>query len=290
VSKRGASIGMAVVVLLATGIFAPWPFPRSRPVAALAAGSCSNARTGLALDSEEQDVLTRINNYRSLSGLAPLSISPTLMASAIWKSTDLGANAYFAHDDLSRSWGQRIADCGYAATPNIAENLAAGNSDGASTFLQWQTSAGHNANLLSPSMRAVGIARAYTAGSPYSWYWTADFGAVLDTSPMPAAPATVSSAAPPRPPASPTPAPASIGPAPSPNRLPLGLGATAVVTGTGDCLRVPNMPSISASDARCLPDGAAMVVSDGPKVADGYTWWKLGVLGWAVDLYLSALP
>jgi hypothetical protein len=255
---------------------------------AAAAGGCAVSRPSLSPDSEEADLLRRLNDYRTRNGLAPLVLSPSLMAAAAWKSADLGANGYFAHDDLGRSWLQRIRDCGYTATANVAENLAAGNADGASTFQQWQSSSGHNANMLNPAMRMVGIARAYAASSPFGWYWTADFGAVADGAAGPAP--TAASPTPTAPPA-PTPVRPSVT-ADSNTASPAGLapGAIAVVSGTGDCLRVHDSPTTSGSVVGCLSDGTALVIAAGPVTADGFTWWKLGGLGWAVGQYLSAGP
>jgi uncharacterized protein YkwD len=254
------------------------------------------------MDSEETVMVNLINAYRSSTGLPILTVSPALTAAAAWKSTDLATNGYFAHDDPSRSWNQRFADCGYAS-PNIAETLAAGNASAAATFEQWRTSAEHNANLLSPSMRALGVARAYQQGSPYGWYWTAEFGAVVDSS-APASPTAAPPAAAAVPagaasaPASgalpstsaPAAPPATAAVAPAPSRVALGVGATAIVSGTGDCLRVHAAPSLDSDAVDCLVDGTGMVVADGPVSADGYTWWKLANLGWVVDQYLTALP
>ncbi len=251
--------------------------------AVAASGGCALARPSLAPDAEETDLLRRLNDYRAHNGLGALSPSPTLTAAAAWKSADLGANSYFAHDDLSRSWLQRLRDCGYSASGNVAENLAAGNADGASTFQQWQTSSGHNANMLNPAMRAVGVARAFAAGSPYGWYWTADFAAVTDSgaappvaAPSPTVPAGIRSPA------------GADGPAAS--NPTLAVNATALVSGTGDCLRVHDSPAMAANVVACLPDGTAMVISAGPVTADGFTWWKLGALGWAASQYLANGP
>ncbi len=274
-----ASVAFAVVLLLVNaGTIVP-----SR--AAAAAAGCAPSRPSLSLDGEETDLLRRINDYRGRNGLAPLTFSPTLMAAAAWKSADLGANGYFSHDDLGRSWLQRIRDCGYTATANVAENLAAGNADGAATFQQWQSSSGHNANMLNPAMRTAGIARAYSASSPYGWYWTADFGAATDGATGPATPAQ------PTAPPAPSPVRASAT-ADGSSGASAGLvpGATAVVGGTGDCLRVHDSPTVSANVVGCLPDGTAMVIAAGPVTADGFTWWKLGGLGWAAGQYLSAGP
>lgn len=247
-----------------------------RPPTAGATGGCALSRGSLALDGEEADLLRRLNDYRARNGLVALALSPALMASAAWKSADLGANAYFGHDDLGRSWSQRLRDCGYNASPNIAENLAAGYADGAATFEQWRASSGHNANMLNPTMRVAGLARAYTPGSPYGWYWTANFGAVADSSGPPPAP--------------PAPARNATADGPLPPGGALGVGATAIVSGTGDCLRVHDAPTVAANPVACLADGAAMIVGAGPVSADGYVWWRLGALGWVVNQYLTLAP
>jgi len=70
---------------------------------------------------------------------------------------------------------------------------------------------------------------------------------------------------------------------------PLAVGAAIVVSGTGDCLRVHDSPAIASNVVYCLPDGSQSVITDGPQTADGYTWWKLGDLGWSVADYLQAV-
>lgn len=70
---------------------------------------------------------------------------------------------------------------------------------------------------------------------------------------------------------------------------PLAVGAAVVVSGTGDCLRVHDSAAVAANVVYCLPDGSQSVITDGPQTADGYTWWKLGDLGWSVADYLQAV-
>ncbi|MHB8576393.1 MAG: CAP domain-containing protein [Dehalococcoidia bacterium] len=274
---RALALTIGGVAVLAVGALAA-PVLSSH-TAVRATGSCQTSRSSLAPDPAEADLISRINGYRAQAGVGPLVVSQPLMAAAAWKSADLGANAYFAHDDLSRSWTQRIRDCGYSDTPSVAENLAAGNEDAASTFEQWRTSSGHNANMLSAGMTAVGVARAYTAGSPYGWYWTADFGA--DAPGVPAAPAAATAR-----PATPASASTPDGSAAAGT---VSLNATVVVAGTGDCLRIHAAPAVAAPVQSCLPDGSMMVVIAGPVTADGFSWWQLGALGWAVDRYLLPL-
>ena len=52
-----------------------------------AAGDCT---TNPALDADEQQFLTLINNYRQQNGLQPLGASYLLSKAAQWKSQDMG--------------------------------------------------------------------------------------------------------------------------------------------------------------------------------------------------------
>lgn len=133
------------------------------------------------LDTEEQTFVTLINNYRQSKGLVPLKISDKLDAAATWLSTDMGQKKYFSHtDSLGRSFATRFSAFGYTYATYKGENIAAGNATASATFEQWRNSSGHNANMLNANFRVMGIARVYTAGSPYGWYWTNDFGGYDD--------------------------------------------------------------------------------------------------------------
>jgi hypothetical protein len=143
-----------------------------------------NCAVDASIDSQEQEFLRLINDYRDDRGLAALALSSTLNKAAAWKAKDMATNDYFAHDDqIERTWSERIRDCGYTANTWIGENLAAGNSSAQATFDQWRNSPGHNANMLNENFVAIGIGRAQDAGSTYSWYWATDFGGVADQAP-----------------------------------------------------------------------------------------------------------
>lgn len=144
---------------------------------ALAAGDCTVDAT---MDSEEQAFLVLINNYRAQNNLPPLVASYMLTKASAWKSKDLGTNNYFAHDDLSRTWVQRVRDCGYGFNTYLGENIAAGYTTAQQVFDGWKSSPGHNANMLGANYASIGIGRYYLAGSTYGWYWTTDFGGFSD--------------------------------------------------------------------------------------------------------------
>jgi uncharacterized protein YkwD len=151
-----------------------------------AAGNRAAALTNCSVthdsnDSEELAFLGLINTYRAQNGLSALTISTNLNRGAAWMSEDLAKNHYFSHtDSLGRSPYQRAIDCGYPS--GAGENLAAGTawSSAQSAFNAWQSSPGHNANMLGTYYQQIGIARHYLAGSQYGWYWTTTFGTTND--------------------------------------------------------------------------------------------------------------
>jgi uncharacterized protein YkwD len=151
----------------------PSPSPTQNPTGGL---------TGTAiLDEEEWAFVTLINDYRAQNGVAKLEVSVKLTQASDWMSTDMATKSYFSHSDsLSRDPFVRMKAFGYPNTGYRGENIAAGNATASATFTQWKNSAGHNANMLSSSYRVIGVARAYNASAPYRWYWTTDFGSVVD--------------------------------------------------------------------------------------------------------------
>lgn len=136
----------------------------------------------LTLDAEEQAFLNLINNYRSANGLSPLQASVLLTNAADWMSNDMAVKGYFSHtDSAGRDPFTRMRNFGYNFNTWLGENIAAGYSDATNTFNQWKNSPGHNANMLQPEFKAIGIGRVVNSGSFYRYYWTTDFGGVVDS-------------------------------------------------------------------------------------------------------------
>jgi uncharacterized protein YkwD len=192
---------------------------------AIGIGGASTTSADPQLDSEEQQFVTLINNYRAQNGLGPLAIDWELQASADWMSDDLGRNAYFSHtDSLNRDPWTRMCDFGYCYNTYKGENIAGGFTTAQAAFTAWQNSPGHNANMLGSHYTVMGIARVYTAGSPYSWYWTNDFGGQASGAAPPGGSTSTPTRSPtPSPTIAPTPTPSptrSPTPTPSPTRSP----------------------------------------------------------------------
>jgi len=135
-----------------------------------------------ALDSSEAGLVAEVNAFRASHGLSTLVVSDTLTNAAKWMSTDMAVNDYFAHQSLDgRSPTSRMADFGYPSRSTWSgENLAAGYTSAYEVVQGWINSPGHYAVLTNPNYRAVGVGRAYGAASSYKWYWTADFGGIVD--------------------------------------------------------------------------------------------------------------
>lgn len=133
------------------------------------------------VNAEELVVLHEVNAYRAQHGLSAVVLSPGLTQAADFHSRWMMNNNCFSHQcGYEPDFGARLSLVGYAWRWGAGENIAAGNSGGAETFLQWVNSPPHRANLLDPRWRAMGISRTYSAQATYRHYWTLDFGDVVD--------------------------------------------------------------------------------------------------------------
>ena len=159
-----AVVAGALAVVAALGVLAPEP---------------AQAAT---LDGVEQDLVARINAFRAARSLPTLAVSDTLTSAAKWMSGDMGSRNYFAHTSLDgRSPTQRMADAGYPAFSTwTGEDLAAGYTTTADVLNGWINSPAHYAVLVNAQYHAIGVGRGYATGSTYGWYWTADFGGIID--------------------------------------------------------------------------------------------------------------
>ncbi|MEO8539283.1 MAG: CAP domain-containing protein [bacterium] len=139
------------------------------------ASALTNCSTNTqALDSQEQQLLTLINNFRVANGVGAVKASPTLSRAAAWMSEDLTSHGTFDHtDSLGRSPFTRVKDCGYPSTG--AGEILARTSSAQSAFTLWQNSTdGHRENMLNSRWTVAGVGH---TGS----IWGVDFGAIDDS-------------------------------------------------------------------------------------------------------------
>jgi len=85
--------------------------------------------------------------------------------------------------------------------------------------------------------------------------------------------------------------------APSPTPTGLAVGSYAQITGTeGEGLRIRSEPGLTGESVFLGLDSEVFLVQDGPRDADGYTWWYLVApydetrAGWAASEFLTYIP
>lgn len=175
VSVLLGSLVLAVATLVGTAGAAPGPgaSPEHRRTIATA-DDCA--------DVEELAFLELINDYRHQNGKPALALTRTLSDASRHHSVSMANHNYFSHDLTPEAvtWSQNMIDHGYAYDTYLGENIAAGYATAFDTFLQWQNSPSHNANMLNGNFTAIGIGRAFGSDSTYGWYWTTVFGGVVD--------------------------------------------------------------------------------------------------------------
>jgi uncharacterized protein YkwD len=138
-------------------------------------------------DPEELQFFELINGYREENGLEPLVLSDTLAVAAEHHSQDMARYSFFAHNTAASSYYEagdepwdRMEKEGYRYNTYKGENIAVGYETAEEAFRAWRESPSHNSAMLDGRYRVIGIARINDPDSVHGWYWTTDFGGVLD--------------------------------------------------------------------------------------------------------------
>lgn len=177
-SKPLAALAAVLVLLL---VAAP---------SASAAGACSSAAHASPSKAKASKralvraTLCVLNAHRARNNLRPLRLSPRLSKAARRHSRAMARRNFFSHDSLTgASFVDRIRRAGYlrrARSWSVGENIAYGSgrrSTPASIGRAWMNSAGHRANILSRTYRAIGIGiAAGTPGGGGGGTYVTDFG------------------------------------------------------------------------------------------------------------------
>ena len=155
--------------------------------AASAAAACqsANASAGSATNhSLVRATLCVLNAERARHNLRPLRLNRKLSSAARRHSRAMAERRFFSHTSLSgASFVDRIRNTGYLSgvrSWTVGENIAYGSGSRSaprSIGSAWMNSAGHRANILSSSFRAIGIGIAFgtpTGGGGATY--TTDFG------------------------------------------------------------------------------------------------------------------
>ena len=177
-------------VVLAAALFttALIGFGAATPASAVVGNCTPTAGWGTLNATFATQVVSLVNQHRQAMGLAPLGVSPTLTNSAQWKSLHMAGYSYMQHDDpappVARTVSDRLAACGYPiGSVGWGENIAYGYATPVDVMNAWLNSPGHRANIENSSYRAIGVGVARSASGVY--YWTQDFGTLLDSGSAP---------------------------------------------------------------------------------------------------------
>ncbi|HLZ10455.1 MAG TPA: CAP domain-containing protein, partial [Chloroflexota bacterium] len=133
--------------------------------------------TAAAAATPAGDVVDQINAIRAQYSLKPLAVQFQLSKSAQPYAQAMATGRFFSHLGLDGStMVSRDEAAGYINWSYLEENLAAGQPTANDAVSAWMASPDHRANILSPYVSDIGIGYVYLAGSPYGYYWVADFG------------------------------------------------------------------------------------------------------------------
>lgn len=175
----------------------------------------------LASDLTPDNILTAVNQQRSLRNLVTLNTNSKLTFAGQSKADDMQARHYFAHIDPDGHYiWDRIMAAGYAPYVQLGENLAIEFYDTDSLVAAWMNSPTHRANILQEGFKDDGLGLAFGDNSQGRYHSAIvnTFGTLASapkpkktTASLPPAPPKVSSK-----PATPPPLPAKPVPAPPP--------------------------------------------------------------------------
>ena len=104
----------------------------------------------------ELEVLRLVNLERANAGLAPLSLNPTLMMSARFKSQSMSDLNYFSHTNPVYGHFTNIPRELFNIMVN-GENIALWHRTPEAVMLAWMNSPGHRANILNPQFTELGV-------------------------------------------------------------------------------------------------------------------------------------
>ena len=175
-AKGGQQIGVGVLMQLGTGF--------------LSATGCGGPAPSAVVAPFEQRLVELINAERRANDVPPLKRVLELDDAARYHAADMGDDDYFGHDTMDRTngaldqqctWIQRVATF-YPDGVTYGQNIAMNHPDAQSVFDGWIASQSTRANLLSDTVREMGVG--YHEGPDASNYWVLNIGKRADVFPL----------------------------------------------------------------------------------------------------------
>jgi uncharacterized protein YkwD len=120
-------------------------------------------------------MLALINQARCAASITPLTVNPLLNNAATLHSIDMAVNNFFDHTGSDGSdVGTRVSAQGYPWIW-VGENIAGGQTSIAQAFNSWWNSPPHQANMLNPDFREMGLGHVQRDAADLVHYWTGVF-------------------------------------------------------------------------------------------------------------------
>jgi uncharacterized protein YkwD len=170
----GRPVGLSIATLLLVAVLVGGFF-------------ASGAQAAVSYSEQEIAFVNLLNNYRVANGLSPLLVSDAISDACDKHNSDMAKYQFFDHKSVKSDWfatnalpWDRMTYCGYGYNTSEAENIAAGQSTAQAVFDAWKASSGHNTNMLGSAYKVIGVSLHTLVGSPYTYYWTTDFGGYVD--------------------------------------------------------------------------------------------------------------
>lgn len=166
---------LATMTLLLLGLgLVLFQVQQSQEIRSRAAGDCEVNTAMLETTSQEQRMMTLINEYRTMQGRVPLSWDPNLNRPAAWMAKDMIVTKRINHTDtFGRTPEQRLIVCQVNTTGNFAENVNIGSAQADETFLYWQTLPTERTNMLNPLFASAAVALEVDANGQGYWVFLA---------------------------------------------------------------------------------------------------------------------
>ncbi len=129
-------------------------------------------RAARQVHADPAEAASLISQYRDAHGLS--AVAPD---SVLQRLAQAQADAMAAHNVLSHTIDGTLTarfDAAHLTQATAVENVSAGYFSLSAALAGWRNSPAHDANLLAPKMRRLGIATAYAPGTRYLVFWALD--------------------------------------------------------------------------------------------------------------------
>jgi uncharacterized protein YkwD len=129
------------------------------------------AQKPVPAQTDPNEALRLINDFRAKKGLTPLSIDPQVAAAAEALAKDMAKHDRMSHiGPDGQDVGKRLLAAGYPYRI-AAENVAVGQASVEETVEGWKKSAPNSRNILLPAAKHVGIAYEYKPDTAHKTFW-----------------------------------------------------------------------------------------------------------------------